>query len=56
MSEEIKNELEKKYEWGNVDPIWILLLLFMLGGLENSENSRINELEKKLQNSKDKCL
>ena len=49
MSEEIKNELEKEYERVNVDPIWILLLLFLLGGWENSENIRINEPEKSLK-------
>lgn len=48
MSEEIKNELEKKDEWNSVDPIWIFLLLTLFGGLGNSENPRINELEKKV--------
>ncbi len=48
MSEEIKNELEKKDEWSNIDPIWIFLLLTLFGGWGNSENPRINELEKKV--------
>jgi len=48
MSEEIQKELEKKDEWNNVDPIWIFLFLTMFAGWGNSENPRINELEKKV--------
>lgn len=48
MSEEIKNESEKKDEWNSVDPIWILLLLTLFVGWGNNENPRINELEKKV--------
>ncbi len=48
MSEEIKNELEKKDEWNSVDHIWILLLLTLFAGWGNYENPRINELEKKV--------
>lgn len=48
MSEEIKNDLEKKDEWSNIDPIWIFLLLALFGGWGNAENPRISELEKKV--------
>ncbi len=48
MSEEIKNDLEKKDEWNSVDPIWIILLLTLFGGWGNTENPRISELEKKV--------